>query len=373
MKICLVLHKYGIPLDDPCCYPLGFMYISSALKDMGHEVKVLNYNLHDYDFDKEIDGYDRVLFTGFEEFLPYIKEDSQTCKRKGIKTVVGGALATFRPDLMLSYCDTVVIGEGEAVLARALNESGKILGDRPDVNRLPLPDYEGFGIEEYHKRHKIKYMGVLTSRGCLHHCTFCAQTCRFQYRDLTKVFAEIKSYKEKYEITHVIFNDNTLNLNMGRFFSICDMMKHFKLSWSAAIRLDKWSERMALAAKESGCQYLVVGVESLRQEKLDRMNKKITVEEIIRGLDILETVGLNYQGHLLFGFDGETPKDIFSELEMTPTYYKIYPVMLRKFVGTRDGLNHNLSVDEWNYFDEKFKSYAGTAGKYCLPDLQEAI
>ena len=32
MRIVLICHKYGVSIDDPCCYPLGFMYISAVLK-----------------------------------------------------------------------------------------------------------------------------------------------------------------------------------------------------------------------------------------------------------------------------------------------------------------------------------------------------
>lgn len=31
MRACLVLPKYGVSIDDPCCYPLGVMYLCAAL------------------------------------------------------------------------------------------------------------------------------------------------------------------------------------------------------------------------------------------------------------------------------------------------------------------------------------------------------
>jgi radical SAM superfamily enzyme YgiQ (UPF0313 family) len=373
MKICLVLHKYDLPIDDPCCYPLGFMYVSAVLKQKGHDVKVLNYNLFNFEHKKEIEGCDVVMFTGFEEFYPYIVRDAAICRSMGIKTILGGALATFRPDLMLEHVDTVVLGEGEEVLEKALKEKGKILGEKPDLDRLPYPDYEGFGIDEYNKRHKIHYMGVLTSRGCLYNCSFCSHTCRFQNRNLCGVFAEMLTYKEKYGISHIVFNDNTLNLSMGRFINICEVMLCLDITWSGAIRLDRWNDRMAEAAKISGCQYLVVGIESFNQKKLDMMNKKITVEQIKRSLDILEKYDIKYHGNVLFGFEGETADDIFNELEMIPLRYSVYPAMVRPFIGTRDGKDHGLSQDEWNYFNDRFNKYILSSGKYTYPDLQEAI
>ena len=229
MKIMLVLHKYGLPLDDPCCYPIGYMYISSMLKQMGHNVKVLNYNLWEYNFLDELKGTNCVFFTGFEEFLPYIQRDAKICKELGIKTVVGGALATFKPKMMSSICDVVITGEGETIISAALTSSGVISGGKINITKLPYPDYEGFGIDEYNMRHKVKYIGILTSRGCPYTCTFCAQTCYSQYRPLTDVFKEIDLYVWKYLIKMIIFNDNTLNLQKDIYYhTFLKLLKTFR-------------------------------------------------------------------------------------------------------------------------------------------------
>ena len=80
MNICLILHKYGVSLDDPCIYPIGYMYVSSYLKSIGHKVKVLNYNLwDDYDLVEELKGQDVAGFTGFEEFKPAILRYEKIC------------------------------------------------------------------------------------------------------------------------------------------------------------------------------------------------------------------------------------------------------------------------------------------------------
>ena len=172
MNITLILPKYSVSLADPCCYPLGFMTISAVLKRAGHKVNVLNLNLWDYDLDAELTGQDAVLMTGFDEFTEFNKTVSAWCKDNNIHTVLGGAMATFAAGEMIQHFDAVVIGEGEDVIYTALQSTGIIQGTKPDLDNIPLPDYEGFGIEEYHKRHSIKYMGILTSRGCPYNCKF---------------------------------------------------------------------------------------------------------------------------------------------------------------------------------------------------------
>jgi len=356
MNILMVLHKYGVRLDDPCCFPLGYMTISSVLKQNGHNVTINNQNLHDA---VPLEGYDAVLFTGFEDFLPLIKRDAAICRANGVKTVLGGALATFKPEAMAQVVDTVVVGEGEDVVCRALNEHGIIQGTKPDINALPWPDYEGFGVDEYHQRNGRKHIGVLTSRGCPFSCRFCAQTCKTQQRDVDQVMAEVESYGE----VDIIFNDNTFNLSKSRFIDIAGRMRR---PWSAAIRVDKFDDDMAQAAKDGGCQYFVVGIESFRQDKLDRMNKRIKVEQITTCLDLLHKYGIRYHGNILTGLPGESTEDILDELREIPGGYNVFPVLVQPFVGT-EYKTRSISPEDAASFKALYADIAASRGMSMYP------
>lgn len=369
MKVCLVQHKYSVDISDPCCYPLGFMYISSILKSLGHEVKVLNYNLFNYDLVNEIKSYDIAMFTGFEEFLQDIKRDAAICKNLGIKTILGGALATFYRDKMLDYVDTVVVGEGDNCVGKALTYNGILFGTRPNLNEIPYPDYEGFGIAEYNKRHDTNYISILTSRGCPFSCTFCSHTCIFQYRNLSKVFEEIDLYISKYHTELISINDNTVNINKDRFLELCSNMKARKLLWGASIRCDNFDESMAKAAKESGCIYFVVGVETFKQEKLDRLNKKLKVNQIYSTLDLLHKYDIDYHGNILVGFEDESYQDIQDEIAALPKWCKIFPVLVQPFIGTKNGSNRKISKIESCYLASIFKEYSESQNKFNYSEV----
>jgi len=355
MKLCLVCYKYGVLLDDPCCYPLGFMYVSAVLKNQGHEVKVLNYNLFDFNFIEEVKDQDAVLFTGFEEFALQIVRDAKICKELGIQTVLGGALGTFIPKIMQKYVDQVCVGEFE---------------ETSNIDLIPWPDYEGFGIEEYHRRHNEKYMGILASRGCLYKCTFCSQTCKFRLRSLAKVFGEIQYYKSKYKIKTIVFNDNTFNVSKFRFMKICSWLKGKGLTWSAAIRCDVFDEDMAKAAKESGCSYFVVGVESFKQSKLDKMNKMIKIQDIYRTLDLLHKYKIKYHGNVLLGFEDESYLDIAMEVDRIPKKYNVFPALVQPFIGTGNGSKRLLSETEEDFLSLKFTEYINSKGMYQYSTLK---
>jgi radical SAM superfamily enzyme YgiQ (UPF0313 family) len=337
------------------------MYISSVLKHLGHDVKVLNFNVFEYNIFEELKGIEVALFTGFEEFSIFNKFWSKICKENGVHTVLGGAEATFNPNEMLKFFDAVVVGEGENVVEESLTRSGILYGTKPVIEYLPFPDYEGFGIAKYNQLHHRNYMGVLTSRGCPHHCKFCAHTCNFQYRDLKDALEEINLYMSDYKVDYIVFNDNTLNLNKDRFLNICGAMKDFGLKWSAAIRADKFDKEMAKAAKGSGCDGFVVGVESFNDNKLKIMGKKITVAQIKSTLNLLHKFNIKYLANVLFGLPGETFEDIMRELQTIPQQYNIFPVLVQPFVGT-EYQTRTITDEQSQILSNAFREYAGIKG-----------
>lgn len=361
MNVTLILPQYSVSIHDPCFFPLGFAYISATLKQAGHNVKVLNFNLKQYDLEAELAGQGAALFSGFEEFRDFNIITAEWCKEQGIHTAIGGAMATFAPDEMIKYFDAVIMGEGELVIETALHSFGIIQGITPDLDRLPFPDYSGFGIEEYNRLHAQVYMGILTSRGCPYDCRFCAQTCSFQFRDLVSVFEEIDLYMAKYKATHIVFCDNTLNLRKDRFMAICEGMKERGLTWSAAIRVDKFDEEMAIASKESGCTWFVVGVESFIDKKLEAMNKRITSQQITDALDLMHKHKLDYHGNVLLGLPDETYDDIVAELEHMPQEYNVFPVLVQPFIGT-EYQTRKITDEESLQLSQAFRDYVETSG-----------
>lgn len=336
------------------------MYMSSAIKGLGHNVTVFNNNLWQYDVSALL-KFDVVCLTGFDEFKSENESIIELCRNNGVHTVIGGAMATFGK----ISADATVIGEGELAIADALHSKG-IFQNPVDVNLITWPDYFGFGIEEYHRRHDTRYMGVLTSRGCPHNCTFCAHTCRYSCRRLEAVFYEIECYHKLFKLDVLVVNDNTLNPSKGRFRNFCTGMKKFKLAWSAALRLDNLDEDLVKLAKDSGLYYAVVGVESFQQNKLDMMNKKITVEQIESGLELLEKHNINYHGNVLFGFDGETDADVQIEYEdMKRRKSRIFPTLLQSFSGIDAVASDKVNRSEYS---KEFYKYVTDRGMYTYPE-----
>ena len=207
---------------------------------------------------------------------------------------------------------------------------------------------------------------MLTSRGCPFSCTFCAQTCNFSFRGLDTVFAEIEAYKQSYGAEMIIFNDNTLNIKKGRWMDLCAGMR---MPWAAAIRTDCMDDEMMRAAKQSGASYFVIGVESFKQDKLDRMNKRTTVDQIYRTLDLCHKHGIKYHGNILLGLNGETYDEIMQELASLPAGYNVFPALVQPFVGTKEGTSRAITVEQRDGLQMMFRDFVESAGMYTYPEL----
>ncbi len=367
LRLALILPKYGVSIHDPCFAPLGFLYISAMAKKLGHKVDFFNLNLY------ELRGvafkdYDAVLLTGGEEFIEFNKSMSEQARLQGVKTLIGGALATYRTEEMANIFDSVVVGEGEGALEAALSGKGIFRADPLPISEIPWPDYEGFGIAEYHRRHPIRYMGVMTSRGCPFRCSFCVHVCSYRERPLADVFAEIDHYRTSYGIELLVVNDNTLNVRKDRFMAFCDGMKGRGLAWSAAIRTDRFDEDMARAAKDSGANYFVVGVESFSQKRLDKMGKRSTVTDNVRTLDLLEKYGIAYHGNLILGFDWDEQGHIDNELSACPKQYRVFPVLLQPFIGIK--AKPGIFGAERDMWSDRFRTYAEGSGMNVYPEAE---
>ena len=121
-------------------------------------------------------------------------ELSDRYRKKGIKTVIGGPHVTSLPEEAKEHCDSVVIGEGEPTWLELLNDCEKdnlkpfytSFDKNFDLKDAPMPRFELLNPEKYNR------LTVQTSRGCPHHCEFCAASILIS-----------KKYKQKPELKNL--------------------------------------------------------------------------------------------------------------------------------------------------------------------------
>jgi radical SAM superfamily enzyme YgiQ (UPF0313 family) len=353
-------------------------------------------NLLEYEItEKNID----VVLTGgiITEYYAIhdIIEAAKKIKPK-ITTIVGGGMITASPIpamTALEFCDFGVIGEGEITACELCNaiendlDVNKVDGvifsiiskqgkneyvqtkERSpikDLDKLPFPDYAGFGLEKnivhatsFYDMNDRGAVSILTSRSCPCLCTFCFHSTgnTYRQRSLDNVFEEIDYLFKTYHPKYMFILDEFFGSHIERVKEFCDRIKSYGLRWSAQYRVNTFSEEAARLLKASNCDMVGFGLESADNRILKSMKKGITIEQTEQAIQICEKHGLGIQGFFIFG-------DIIETIETaktTLTWWKEHERLniglnfINTFPGTylyKYAVEHGIIEDEVKFIKE---------------------
>jgi len=356
-------------------FPSGFGYIASVLLKGGHDVSVLDINGYRYlksEVEDKIKGANFDLFAtgGLITKYKYVKWLCNLIKKYHPNkfVVVGGALATSAPELVINKMDAnaIILGEGENTileLANALekksnlkevnglwfmdgkkvmkNDSRKLI---KDLDSLPFPVWDLFPIENYLKTPFLtsipaayKSINISTVRGCPFACKFCynvfgKRTSRT--RSVDSIISEIKFLQNKYGVKAFMFCDDLFTVNKTRVFEFCNKVINQQLNilWRASSRVDTIDEEMLVIMKRSGCVGISFGLESGSQKVLESIGKGITVEQSKKAVRLMKKVGIPISSPFMIGAPVESVETIketvnfIKEMDLfVPTIFIINP------------------------------------------------
>ena len=314
--------------------------------------------------------------------------------------VAGGPHATVRAEEVLRICpavDYVVRGEGE-ITARELVETiadcGWRMADRganpqseiinPQLEAIQGVSFRAGGsIRHNPPRERIRDLDqfappdralmmnrdtycpedmglIMTSRGCPFSCTFCATDNRqVRYRSIEHILREIRHVKTAYGTIHFTLKDDSFTVNKKRVAEFCDALarENLRIGWECNTRVDLVNEEMLRTMKRAGCNSVKVGIESGSEKVLERMNKRITLDQIRTAVRLFRNVGIHWTGYFLIGTPGETTEDIYKTLdfmyEIKPDFaaigvYEPFPETVMFHEGIRQGLvRPDMALDDF--------------------------
>jgi len=294
-------------------YPIITLPHLAAITPNEHEVKILNENYDDINFDEDVDV---VGITCYTMTAPRVYEIADEFRKRGKTVILGGYHPTAMPDEAKQHADSVIKGMAEKSWPHALKdlESGKL---KPIYER----DHD-FDISKVPplRRDLITqnpFLGAIqTTRGCSNKCEFCAISsfCGsvVKQRPVEDVVKEISEMPNRL----FIFHDPHLTLHRKYATEIFKEMIRQKInkSWVAngtTNILGKVDAEFLTLAQKAGCVEWFVGFESVSQEALNNIKKTHNkVEDFKNMIRRVHDHGMTIQGGIIFGFDEDKP-DIF--------------------------------------------------------------
>ena len=298
--------------------PLTLPYLA-ALIPKEVEVAIMDEKTRSLDFKRHCDCVFITVWT-LNSLRAY--EIAQGYRRKGVRVIMGGPHCYFHKEEVLEHADAVAVGEGEILIPEIFTDLSMGQLKRVyqaetlhDLKGLPLPRWDLLDFGTLKRFHAV---AVQTSRGCPNACRFCAERFylgkRYRQRPVDEVIEEIRSSKSG----QILFVDSNFVGNRSRTMQLMERLIPLKIRWSALWTADCVldSELMTLA-KRSGMLHINIGIESIKQETLDGMNKRTTkAENLTEVIKALRDLGISFSFNLIFGWDSDRKEDFLATLRL---------------------------------------------------------
>src|SRR3989339_348800 len=323
--------------DISWVFPSGYGYLAGYLKENGEDVKIL-FRPEDKSLYRELVKKIielKPLVVGFGTLYPDLQPTKKIIELlneagRNFPVVIGGQMVSPTPEFAVEVtgADIGVIGEGEIILynlVKALRNDNDIstvkglvinkgkekiltgLGEYiEDLSNLPQIPYELFPSTEWlsigkllvtapqpHHQYANRSANIHGGRGCPFNCNFCYHHSRARCRPVKDILDDVKKLKKKFRVNHVTFDDDLAILSPRRAKELAEgMLKIKNLEYSTTIRMDI-------------------------------MDKRITVNQIINGFKRLKKVGILPNASIMIGQYTETNEDVQKSMDLMLQVIKI--------------------------------------------------
>jgi radical SAM superfamily enzyme YgiQ (UPF0313 family) len=234
-------------------------------------------------------------------------------KKRGKIVFLGGYMASMIPELVLKHADSIVIGDAEISFPKLLSNFEKFgkperIYNNPivDLSHLPLPRYELLT-----EKRIGNMLPVQAGRGCNHTCSFCSIACLYKGRHLVRpvdeVIRDIEKIKSLGYHKFYMIDDNIVS-NPAYLEELCRKILPLKMKWSSQCTMNlARNEPLLKLVARSGCEILSLGLESISQEGLDKLNKKwLRVDDHQKLMEAFNKAGIMVSAEMIIGTDGDT-------------------------------------------------------------------
>jgi radical SAM superfamily enzyme YgiQ (UPF0313 family) len=183
-----------------------------------------------------------------------------------------------------------------------------------------------------------RYISLITSRGCPHHCAFCYNLVfnkrRWRAHSPEYVLNVVRHLKSLTEVDRLVFNDDNFMVNEERAFKLLEELKKIgvRVTW-LEVRLDRFSDELLSRLKSLGVTNIFVGWESGVDATLERISKGFDRELIIRATKTAARQGIELDASAIVGFPFETESDWRATVQTALEMDRLHPGRIKFNIG----------------------------------------
>lgn len=306
-------------------YPSLTFPLLAALTPPEFETSIHHEIFEDIDFDEKVDI---VGITSITTNIYRAYEIAEEFRKRNVYVVMGGVHVSMVPDEAAAHADTVFIGEAEETWPQFLKDYQRgspkktYRPERPhSMAGLPVPRWSKIDQSRYlcfSAFHKLRLRGaypVQTSRGCNFSCEYCSTRrfsggAGFRPRPIDEVVFEIRRLDAK----RIFFMDDNIFADPSRAKSLFRELIPLGIQWGGQGVICAGADKELIRlARESGCYFVVAGLESITPEVLESIGKNDDkVGNYEKNIQAFRRERIDINVSMMFGFDDDRPS-VFEE------------------------------------------------------------
>jgi radical SAM superfamily enzyme YgiQ (UPF0313 family) len=303
--------------------PLGLMTVA-ALLPASWPKRLIDTNVERLT-DADLAWADVALISGMHTQREHLISIVERCRARGLRTVVGGPIASsLSADVLRA--DHIVVGEAESLIADlardlTVNRAQPIYhaAERPAMSISPLPDLSLIKMSRY------STMTVQYSRGCPFNCEFCDIIEIYGRKPRTKAVAQVLAELDQLQQAGwrdavFIVDDNFIG-NKKRAKELLTAMAEwgrthdypFRFITEASLNLADDLELLQLM-KDARFTSVFLGIETPDELSLVANNKlQNTRRDLLQSIELIQQYGMEVMGGFILGFDTDR-EDVFERM-----------------------------------------------------------
>lgn len=315
--ICLLHPHSQFLINEHALPPLGILYLSSSLKQIGFSCQCLDMAIgHSVNqIDSEVVG---ISFTSAQKEEAFRLADFLRHRQKTL--IAGGAHPSHMPSECLKHFDYVIRGEADfqlpALLSRlnTVGEKDRILSnfEPQDLNLLPFPDRDALPIKQYNYTiDNEPATTVMTSRSCPYACSYCARISnKYRAQSAYRTVSEIRHVHDTYGFKAFMIFDDTFTANKERLREIVWLLKGKDYKFRCFSRSNLLTTDVCNMLSEMNVVEVGIGIESGSDDVLKFNMKGTSRRQNLDAVSNLRKVGIRVKAFIIIGLPGETKRSI---------------------------------------------------------------